>query len=604
MRIVAALACAVLLLCVGALPGRAEKRVALVIGNSAYQNVARLPNPANDAAAVAALLKGARFDVVEARADLGIAGLRRAVGDFADIAAGADIAVVYYAGHGMEVDGTNYLIPVDARLARDFDIDDEALALDRVLKAIEPARRLRLVILDACRDNPFAKSMKRTVAARSIGRGLARVEPTVADTLIAFAAKAGSTALDGEGANSPFTAALIKHIATPGLDIRLAFGQVRDDVMDATRHAQEPFVYGSLGGRTIAIVDAPATAATPQAGDAAERAWAVTQNTTSPAVLEEFIRVFGGTVYGRMARARLEELKQSQVAVVAPPALLGSPCGNGAAVASLTARSAQPLSATEECALKPKDVFKECDKCPEMVVVPAGSFMMGSPSDEKERSADEGPQHRITFAQQFVVGRFSVTFDEWDACVADGACNGYRPRDQGWGRGQRPVINMSWADAKAYVAWLSRKTGKPYRLLSEAEREYVTRAGTTMPFWWGASITTRQANYNGNHSYNGSPKGEYRKQTTPVNTFGPNPWGLYQVHGNVWDWLEDCYQDSYAGAPSDGSAWTSGDCSRRVLRGGSWVNHPRFLRSARRGGISSGDRDNNYGFRVGRTLTR
>ena len=602
MRIVAALACAVLLLCVGALPGRAEKRVALVIGNSAYQNVARLPNPANDAAAVAALLKGARFDVVEARADLGIAGLRRAVGDFADIAAGADIAVVYYAGHGMEVDGTNYLIPVDARLARDFDIEDEALALDRVLKAIEPARRLRLVILDACRDNPFAKTMKRTVAARSIGRGLARVEPTVADTLIAFAAKAGSTALDGEGANSPFTAALVRHIATPGLDIRLAFGQVRDDVMDATRHAQEPFVYGSLGGRTIAIVDAPATAATPQASEAAQ-AWAVTQNTKSVAVLEEFIRRYGDSFYAALARARLEELKKSQVAVVAPPAVLGSPCRNGAAVASLTARSAQPLSASEACALKPKDVFKECDKCPEMVVVPAGSFMMGSPSDEKERSADEGPQRRVTFAKQFAAGRFSVTFEEWDACVAGGGCRGYRPSDKGWGRGRRPVINVSWDDAEAYVAWLSRKAGKPYRLLSEAEREYVTRASTTTPFWWGASITTHQANYVGNHIYNGGPKGEYRQRTVLVDTFEPNPWGLYQVHGNVWDWVEDCYHDSYAGAPSEGSAWTVGDCNNRVLRGGSGFDDPRLLRSAARNWSPTVSRGYDSGFRVGRTLT-
>ena len=145
----------------------------------------------------------------------------------------------------------------------------------------------------------------------------------------------------------------------------------------------------------------------------------------------------------------------------------------------------------------------------------------------------------------------------WDACVAAGGCNGYKPGDQGWGR-RRPVINVSWDDAKAYVAWLSRATGKPYRLLSEAEREYVTRAGTTTPFWWRPSITTSQANYDGASYSIGFMKCEYRKQTLPVNSFQPNPWGLYQVLGNVWEWTEDCWHDSYAGAPADGSAWTSG----------------------------------------------
>ena len=155
-----------------------------------------------------------------------------------------------------------------------------------------------------------------------------------------------------------------------------------------------------------------------------------------------------------------------------------------------------------------------------------------------------------------------MTFDEWDACVADGGCNGYQPSDEGWGRGRRPVINVSWDDAKAYVAWLSNKTGKTYRLLSEAEREYVTRAGTTTPFWWGSSISTSQANYDGTNTYGSGVKGEFRHETLPVDSFQPNPWGLYQVHGNVWEWVEDCYHESYAGAPSDGSAWTFEDCSR------------------------------------------
>jgi uncharacterized caspase-like protein len=232
----------------------AEKRVALVIGNSSYQHVTKLSNPANDAELVGKLLRTAGFDVVESRQDLRINDMKRVVRDFTDKTRDADIAVVYYAGHGIEVDGTNYLIPVDAELARDIDVEDETVSLDRIVKVLEPVRRLRLVILDACRDNPFSKTMKRAIGSRSIGRGLAKVEVQSSDTLIAFAAKAGSTASDGEGQNSPFATALINNLGTPGLDLRIAFGRVRDDVLKATGHKQEPFVYGSLGGNIVSLV--------------------------------------------------------------------------------------------------------------------------------------------------------------------------------------------------------------------------------------------------------------------------------------------------------------------------------------------------------------
>ncbi len=232
----------------------AAKRVALVIGVSEYRQVPRLPNPARDADVMAGLFRKAGFDTVDSRRDLGIAELRRAIRDFSAASQDADIAVVYYAGHGIEVDGVNYLVPADARLASDFDIEDETISLDRVMRALDGARRLKLVILDACRDNPFATSMKRTVASRAIGRGLAKVEPSMSDTLIAFAARAGAVASDGDGQNSPFAAALVRNIAEPGLDLRIAFGRVRDEVLKATNNRQEPFVYGSLGGDTVALV--------------------------------------------------------------------------------------------------------------------------------------------------------------------------------------------------------------------------------------------------------------------------------------------------------------------------------------------------------------
>jgi hypothetical protein len=232
----------------------AERRVALIIGNGAYAHVAKLPNTTRDAEAMEATFHAAGFDLVEAKRDLDSASMRRALRDFSDQVRDADIAAVYYAGHGIEVGGVNYLVPVDATLERDIDVEDEAVPLDRIIRILEQAKRLRLVILDACRENPFARSMKRSLASRGIGRGLAKVDDLSSDTLIAFAAKAGSTAADGEGANSPYTSALVKHIATPGLDLRLALGRVRDDVLKTTHNKQEPFVYGSLGGAEIPLV--------------------------------------------------------------------------------------------------------------------------------------------------------------------------------------------------------------------------------------------------------------------------------------------------------------------------------------------------------------
>ena len=254
----------------------------------------------------------------------------------------------------------------------------------------------------------------------------------------------------------------------------------------------------------------------------------------------------------------------------------------------------------EQRCLKPKDSFRDCPTCPEMVVVPAGSFTMGSPTNEPQRSGYE-TQVRVSILAAFAVGKFAVTFDEWDECVADGGC--YKPADQGWGRGKLPVINVTWDDTKSYAAWMSRKTGNTYRLLSETEREYVTRADTTTPFWWGSSISPTQANFDGNYTYGGGEKGEYRQRTVPVGSFEPNPWGLYNVHGNVWEWTEDCWNDSNNDNPVNGAARTTGECTRRVVRGGSWNYNPRALRSAYRDWFTKVIRNNLIGFRLARTLS-
>jgi len=269
---------------------------------------------------------------------------------------------------------------------------------------------------------------------------------------------------------------------------------------------------------------------------------------------------------------------------------------------------------------KPGETFRDCPTCPEMVVIPAGTFQMGSPEGEPYRTEFEGPVHTVTFDRPFAIARHEVTFDQWDACVRDGGCQ-HRPDDAGWGRGARPVINVSWEDAKEYVQWLSRKTGQDYRLPGEAEWEYAARAGTRTARFWGEDpdAACRYANvsdethkgeqaavlplpnqtllpfpkHNCNDGYAG---------TAPVAHFEANAFGLNDMLGNVGEWTEDCWNDSYRGAPSDGSAWTKGECGKRVWRGGSWGNDPVDVRSANRNGDGTGDRDGYSGFRPARTL--
>ncbi|MDA9464313.1 caspase family protein [Bradyrhizobium sp. CCBAU 53415] len=303
----------------GAGPAFAGKRVALVLANSAYQHAPSLANPVNDGSVMTNTLKEAGFDVVESRHDLSALDTRRVLRDFADATRDADIAVVYYAGHGIEVEGSNYLIPVDAKLERDTDVYDEALSLDRVLVAVEPAKQLRLVILDACRDNPFGKRMKRTIASRGIGRGLAQVEPTSPNTLIAYSAKAGFTAQDGDGANSPFTVALSKHLTTPGLDVRRAFGFVRDDVLKSTGNKQEPFVYGSLGGEDVPLVPVKVAAVTPAANPQADirRDYELALQVGNRPAWEAFLAQHPDGFYASLAKLQLEKIGAEQAHVAA-----------------------------------------------------------------------------------------------------------------------------------------------------------------------------------------------------------------------------------------------------------------------------------------------
>jgi formylglycine-generating enzyme required for sulfatase activity len=242
--------------------------------------------------------------------------------------------------------------------------------------------------------------------------------------------------------------------------------------------------------------------------------------------------------------------------------------------------------------------FEDCAGCPHMMVIPAGEFTMGSPPSEQQAEA----QHRVTIAAPFAVSKFEITFEEWDACVAEGGCGVYRPHDQGWGRGKYPVINISWENAKAYVGWLSRKTGQPYRLLSESEWEYAARAGTTTTFFYGDALSPTQANHDGSNDGSG-PSEVNRQKTTPVGSFPANGFGLHDMHGNVSEWVEDCWHSEYtAKKPTDGSAWLEGNCTGRVMRGGSWEDSEVELRSAARVGEYKDNSSYADGFRIARGL--
>ena len=637
----------------------ADGRVALVVGNGTYAHIGRLPNPGNDAADMTASLRRLGFEVTTVR-DADRVAMTEALRVFTRESAGADVSLVFYAGHGLEMDGVNYLVPVDARLERDTDVRFEAVMLDDVLASTTGAD-LRVVILDACRNNPLARSMQRTRASRSVSRGsFGNLDETLLgdETLVAYAAAAGTTADDGVGRNSPYTSALLSYLEQP-LEIGLLFREVRARVLDATDGRQRPHEYASLlrehylraatgldpravesglrldraarrviqeGLAVAGFSPGPADGVFGPATRAAIRGWQTSRGATPTGYLD----AAGATALGApVPAAALAAVASSPAVVSAPPAAASVPAAeltraetvfwesmrdsanaldfeaylgrwpNGiyaplatSRLAALREAASAPPAVDPPRALEPGDVFRDCPSCPEMVVVPAGRFRMGCVSGRNCQDA-EVPVHEVEVSA-FALGVYEVTFEAYERFVQ--ATRRDRPNDWGWGRGGRPVINVSWEDATAYAAWLSEETGEEYRLPSESEWEYAARAGSTTRYTWGDDIGRNRANCDGCRSR--------WDRTAPAGSFAANTWGLHDMHGNVWEWVEDCWHENYARAPRDGSAWTSGgNCGRRVVRGGSWSDDPRSLRSADRLGLDADFlRSGSIGFRVARTL--
>jgi formylglycine-generating enzyme required for sulfatase activity len=853
----------------------AASRVALVIGNSAYQHADELPNPRNDATAIAEALRDADFKVL-LKTDLDQLGMQHALRDFGLEAEGADVAVVYYAGHGVQVAGENYLLPVDASLERERDLLYEALPLNLVMGEVAQAQKLGLVIIDACRDNPLAEQLRRVlgpIRSRLVGDGLARMDNLPSNTMVAFATRPGDVAVDGSGAHSPYTEALLKHIDEPGLELNLLFRKVRDTVLEETAYRQEPRTYDALGaepfyfvppkpnrrpelprlaplqvlddagptpvgigqpmdpdgdpltvevsglpikgsikvadrelaiGDTLTVAELSSVTYSPMRGAVGEagsfsflirddhgattigRVPVTVDRANQPPVIESqsvltlpaiplnikppvdpegdpltitiaevpergVIKdgdravkagdqmtpdalahlvlepsaegAFGSFSYratdpqGASVTSTLQinlpglaEIETDRVtptpaptvptpppappvAVAAPepaptPALTPAPSQQAAIEPPTTERhlpppqGAQPPPPSPEVQaitgdyeavrasnirrgpsaetervttveagstlrvvglsegrewyqvetpdgtrgfiygqlIRPKPEpapiiqsapppeppkvqeaalpaarisageIKDCEFCPEMVKIPAGSFVMGSTSGHWS----EKPALRVTIAKPFALGKYEVTVGQWQSCVDAGACPSM-PHMQGV-TPNSPVHNISWNEVQGYLKWLRQVTGDPYRLPSEAEWEYAARAGTKTRYWWGETIGTNNADCDGcGDKWN-------RKTPTPVGSYAPNPFGLYDMSGGVMEWVADCWYPDHQGAPTDGSARTTGDCSQRVLRGGSWRHDESYSTVTSRLSYDASVRYYTNGVRIARDL--
>lgn len=601
----------------------AAKRVALIVANGDYKGAA-LANPTVDAGLVEDSLRSIGFQVEVAR-NVDLAGFDAAVTKFSETAQGADIALFYFAGHGFAV--SDGIKPVSVLMATSADVTSHServlrsggIPLDDIVQSLASKATTTLVFVDACRSD------MRVRGVNGAGRGLSRIEAVPSSGLfIGLSTRLGDVAADGDaGKGSPFARAFAGMIGVPGLRIDDAFADIREAVRQETGNKQAPdIVQNDLPRGALVLVStetAPAgqqpSAADPRLAEAA-LIWPSIEGSKNRDDIIAFRDRFRGTFYEGLAEGRLKALSQVAPLAAAVPALVDhapatEPCG----------QLLVKVSTGEKC-LKPGDAFRDLANGPEMVVVPAGTFTMGSPKNEIDREDDEGPRRDVKIAKPFAVGKHPVTRGEFAAFVADsepdmgGACIGGTDwRDPGFLQGDdHPVVCVNWHDAQAYVKWLSATTGYSYRLLSEAEFEYAARGqkepGTYPRFWFGNGSFDQCAFANGPDQ---AAKKVFRDwtvtacddgyaYTAPIGSFRPNAFGLHDMAGNVWQWVEDCYTDSYQGAPKDGSARTRWTCEDRVLRAGSWNNRPRNLRASERLTDTPGHRISLYGFRVARTL--
>jgi formylglycine-generating enzyme required for sulfatase activity/uncharacterized caspase-like protein len=555
------------LLALGGTAHAQEKRIALLIGNSSYSTkVGPLKNPGNDIAGVrqALIAAGFRPDDIRVVANATRFDVKREVDAFAGRASKltpADVAFFYYSGHGAWRPGSRSMsiIPIDATDAATEDFWYSTINLDdEVLRTFNSSRSQAawIIAIDACRN----ELRLPTKDLGGSGDKAFQALPSQAGMLISFAADEGQTARDlvsGES-YSPYAASLIESLSAPGLSASTVFGRLRPAVIRRTGGAQQPVLTNKLN------VDPVLNAFAPPVAD---------PKPVSP----------------------LTAAVPAHAAVVAPPP-------NYLDARSTPSTTRAPLISGDPKSLPDFALFRECEGCPEMVILPAGTFAMGSPANEAGRRDNEGPQRQVSITR-FAISRFETTWDEWDACVATGACNGAGPQvmggDWSWGKGRRPVVKVDLNDARTFAGFATGRTGATYRLPSEAEWEYAARAGSGDRYAWGAADPNcdQQAFTGANFAACTDDR------TRPVGSFRASRFGLFDLHGNVWEWIEDCSAGNYsAGQLTNGSAHSPASCSSRVNRGGSWSNRPQDLRSANRVGINASWRVIDLGFRLARTL--
>lgn len=607
----------VIVLIVLAVPAVADRRVALVIGNGAYQQAPSLDNPVQDSEAVRAALIRLGFEVTIAR-DANADQMRSAIRDFAVSLEGADLALFFYAGHGIQLNGVNYLIPVDAVVEREADVDLATIPLDLILAQMDRSASTRVVLLDACRNNPFETRLSRALgqarSASALGRGLAAVE-TRGGTFVGFATDPGEVAFDGAGAHSPFTEALLKHIESPGLEINAMMTRVRAEVFAATQRLQRPWSSSSLLQEVYLAPPAPADTPTDR-GTSELAAWREIRDSADPADFRRHIARFPDGLFLELAETRLAALSPEATVKPAPvapqrrpktrPLRLAPGNEGGGAEAALDA----PVAARGDCPV-----------CPRTVRVEGGDTVLGS----RDGTPAERPEHRQVIAP-FRMASSEITVGEirrfermtgrriprgcW-VWQSDGRMR-FSPGAY-WGApgydvtDASPAACLNWDDARAYVVWLNgQNPSGGWRLPSEAEFEHAARAGSASAYPWSGGAEAACDFANGADAasmfrWRNAGCEDGARQTAAAGAFPANAFGLHHMIGNLWEWTADCWNADHRGAPADGRARTTGLCSSRVLRGGSWDDPVENLRAAYRVGIPGDRRQANVGFRPARS---
>ncbi|MEW9581870.1 SUMF1/EgtB/PvdO family nonheme iron enzyme [Paraburkholderia sp. DGU8] len=606
-----------------------SRRIALVIANGAYGDSTGplAHNAPRDAQAMRDSLRALGFEVVTLT-NASPQAMRQALGEFRERLRSGGVALFYFGGHGMQIGGRTLLMSagVDARLPAS--LASRGIELQSVLQAMQAPRagRLNVVILDTCLNDPFLHDATADPPA----------PPT--DTLIAYATAPGSFAADG-AKHGIYTNALLHALngAAPHT-LGSLFEHVAAQVQFATRGAQRPWIAAALplsvelGGAAQREASARLARADDEdpvvmlhsrgilPKDSSEQYeitfWESIKDSNYPADYEAYLKAYPNGRFATLAHARIDRLRAAASATpaatpaqqTARPAAPASAPGNApapehartaptptpAAAPATTAPATPPAAAVAQ---KPPAAHgpsagesRDCAICPIMVPVPAGSFMMGNGADDPS----EKPVHHVSIGAPFAIGKYEVTVEQWNACVAANACQKLTPESNA--NKAAPARDLSWDDAQQYVKWLSKATGKPYRLPTEAEWEYADRAGTTTAYWWGDQMRKGSANCKDC----GEPW--HKEGPEPVGSFTPNPLGLYDMNGSVWEWTADCWHNNYQGAPVDGHAWDSPGCDMRVIRGGSWREGSGYMLTATRFKYSAGVRQSQDGFRVVKEL--